>query len=401
MQNITDNYSCCGCGVCSLLCPQNAITMKENDEGFLYPVINDSLCINCHFCQIKCPINSISYKDLHSKNKFYIARTKNGKDLKESTSGGFISPLVSYILENNGFVCGAVMTTEFDVKHEVFNNNNIQQTLKKLRGSKYVQSDSKEAFKYVKDKLLESKIICYIGTPCQVAALYSYLGNINTSNLITVDLVCHGVPSPKLWRSYLNYQIQRYKSDIKSISFRNKTYGYHGSTMKISFNNGKEYYGSVRTDYYLKSFFSEICSRYSCYKCHFKGISRLSDITVYDCWRPDKMVKKLSDDNRGYTNVITHSMKADKIIKKIENRLELYEIEENIALKYLGKMVNESAKKNQNRDKYYTGLHNNNFIQIADKYITVSTIDRIIERIKFILFKLGIYRILQRIFKRI
>lgn len=150
-----------------------------------------------------------------------------------------------------------------------------------------MQSDLGDCFSEIKKHLMQETKVCFIGTPCQVYGLKSYLRK-EYDNLVTVDLVCHGTPSPKLWKKYLDEQKDKYHSEIDDIVFRNKTYGYHSGTMRIRFKNQFVYYGSARVDPMLKSFFAEISSRPSCYQCHFKSVERCSDFTIYDCWHLNK-----------------------------------------------------------------------------------------------------------------
>ena len=172
-----------------------------------------------------------------------------------------------------------------------------------------MQSDLTDCFATIKRYLEQGTTVCFVGTTCQVYGLKKFLRK-KYETLVTVDLVCHGTPSPKLWDKYLEYQKNNYHSEIEDISFRNKTYGYHSGTMRIQFKNGKTYYGSARVDPMLRSFFKEISSRPSCYQCYFKNLERCSDFTIYDCWHADQLVVGLADDDKDYTDCTIQERRA-------------------------------------------------------------------------------------------
>ena len=159
-----------------------------------------------------------------------------------------MSPLADWISKQGGVICGATYDKNFKVVHVISGGGQA------FRGSKYVQGDLKDCFTEIKKHIEKKTVVCFIGTPCQVCGLKSFLGK-EYDNLVTVDVVCHGTPSPKMWEKYLNLQKSKYHSEIESVAFRYKTYGYHSSTMRIAFKNGKSYFGSARVDLMLKSFF--------------------------------------------------------------------------------------------------------------------------------------------------
>lgn len=245
----------------------------------------------------------------------------------------------------------------------------------------------------------QNKMVCFIGTTCQVSGLKSFLRK-DYEELITVDLVCHGVPSPKLWSKYLDYQKNKYHSEIREISFRNKTYGYHSGTMKIRFSNGKTYFGSARVDYRLKSFFREIASRPSCYQCRFKMINRCSDYTIYDCWHATQLVENLRDDDRGYTNVIVQSEKGQKILNQIQDRYELYPADTEKAVEFDGIMVKKSAIPHSKRQEFYKGIDGRTLPEQIQQFIPITWKDQLIEKSKVVLYKTGVYQSIRSIFRK-
>lgn len=276
MIQIKSKLDCCGCTACASSCPKSAITMVPDEEGFLYPKIDMRRCIECGACERACPI--LNKKTVISeKTEGYIIRIKDNKILYESTSGGAFTALADYILKQNGIVYGAGYDNNMRV---VCKRATTKQQLQEMRGSKFVQSDLGNIFQDIKKELKEGTTILFSGTPCQVAGLLSFLRK-KPDNLLCVDFVCRGVPSPGLWDNYVKYMENKYSSKIVGARFKHKTYGYHTSTMKIDFANGKTYYGSGRVDPYMKAFVREISSRPSCAACAFKGIERPTLISQF------------------------------------------------------------------------------------------------------------------------
>ena len=378
----TNKKDCCGCTACASICPKNAITMKEDFEGFLYPVIDKDKCINCGLCDKTCPIKNKNIK----KEKFeeaYALRVKDKEILKASTSGGFFTPISEYIISLGGVVYGVGFDEKWKVCHK---EAKTIEAIQEFKGSKYVQSDLDGIFKKVENNLKKDKYVLFSGTPCQVEGLKKYLKK-DYGKLYTVDLICHGVPSPKLWREYIKFQEKKYKSKIKEVYFRNKTYGYHSGTMKIVFDNGKEYYGSSRVDYMLKSFYRDISSRPSCYECRFKSRNHISDITIYECWSIEKLNSKLKDDDLGYTNIIVNSKKGKEILNSIRTKYNIYDVDIDSQIKFDGIMVENSSNPNPNRLKYYKELEKDGIEKNLKKYIKITIKDYFIENIKPILYK--------------
>lgn len=388
MINIKEKVKCCGCTACYNICPKQAIKMEADEEGFLYPKVNKEKCIECGLCNKVCPIE-IKQKTIEKVQGAFVMRSKDYEVLMNSTSGGFITPLIDYVLSKDGIICAASYDDNFKVVHTIIKEKD-EAAIKKIRGSKYVQSYLGDVFSKIKDYLNKKQLVCFVGTTCQVNGLKAYLQK-DYEQLITVDLVCHGSPSPKLWEKYLNYQKEKYHSDIKEIIFRNKTYGYHSGTMKICFSNGKTYFGSARVDYMLKSFFKEIASRPICFHCPFKTLERCSDFTIYDCWHAADLVSDLKDDDRGYTNVMVQSNKGMCILEKIKDAYEIYPVDNNKAIKLDGSMVLKSAVPHVRRKEYYKDLEINELKTHIKKYIPVTIKDQIIENMKIYIYRCGLY----------
>ena len=194
----------------------------------------------------------------------------------------------------------------------------------------------------------------------------------------------------------MNEQKSEYHSEIENVVFRNKTYGYHSGTMRIQFKNGAVYYGSARVDPMLKSFFTEISSRPSCYDCRFKTLERCSDFTIYDCWHVSELVDNLADDDKGFTNLIVQSSKGAKVLREIAERYEIYPTDLMTAVKLDGIMIQHSAKPHPKRSEYYVELDKESLKMHVQRFIPIRKQDYLIERSKSILYRMGIYRILKK-----
>lgn len=394
MIKITDKAQCCGCTACASICPKKAIVMEEDEEGFLYPLVDIEKCINCGICDKACQ-NINGYKK-SATELAYAVRNKSVDILNNSTSGGAFYAFASNIVNRGGSVYGAIFGEGFEVVHSEINE---KEKLEEFCGSKYVQSYLGNTFSEIKQKLKNGKFVLFSGTPCQVAGLNNYLSE-EYDNLFTVEVICHGTPSPLLWKKYLEYQEKKYGSTPKSIAFRKKTYGYHSGTMEIVFESGKKYTGSARVDYMLKSFFSEIASRYSCYTCIHKGNERSADISIYDCWNANKLIENFTDDDKGYTNVLINTEKGKALFNAVKEDFEYYAVDRVKAIKYDGKMVFLQPLMNEYRNEYYKSLCETGLENTVKRYINVKKKDLIIEKSKKVFYKMGLFDKIKKINKK-
>lgn len=347
---------CCGCTACASICPQKAIIMKEDFEGFKYPIVDKERCIDCGLCDKVCPFISKANKKTTIREA-YVVQNKNEEVLMTSTSGGFVSAVGEYIVDNKGYMCGAAFNENFEIVHKLTND---KKELKEFRGSKYAQSELEGIFIETKEKLDNKFLVGFCGTPCQIMGLKKYLGK-NYENLITIDFVCRSVVSPKFWKKYKTLLEEKYDSNIRNVNFRHKTYGYHSGSMLVEFENGKIYSGSNRIDLYNKAFHSDKCSRYSCYNCPAKGIDRLSDFTVFDSWEPTKLNKDISDNDKGFTNLIIHTKKGKDLFEKnLKKDFYSYRIDVNECGKYTGGMLETSIDISKREKNFYGDIFKRN-----------------------------------------
>lgn len=302
MINITDKHKCCGCTACISVCPKGYISMSEDKEGFLYPIVDSVKCIDCGLCEKVCPV-------LHPlKNEaepLVYAAINNDESIRmQSSSGGIFTLLAEYVIENGGVVFGACFDRDWNVVHDY---TETKEGLAKFRGSKYVQSNVGNSFSQVKIFLDAGREVLFSGTPCQVAGLKNYLRK-PYPNLLTVDLVCHGVPSPDVWRKYLQetvckaYRIKKNKSAvnicdyISDIKFRAKDKGWKKYSFKIEYKDGRIEINPFYENPYMNIFLSNLSLRPSCYVCPAKLNNVQSDITLADFWGVNKIDPNIDDD---------------------------------------------------------------------------------------------------------
>ena len=317
MKDICSQEKCTGCGACVNVCPKKCIKLIEK-QGFLYPNINKKECIGCSQCVEYCP-NNKENKNANGNPKVIAAFYAKCDSIKESTSGGIFPAIAEYVLKQNGKIYGAIMNENLEVYHKLAGT---KQEYQKMRGSKYIQSDTKYTFFEVKELLENNTQVLYVGTPCQIAGLYSFLKNREYTNLITIDLVCHGVGSKRIFDNYVEYLENKYKSKITNIHFRSKKYGYDKFTVGIKFKNGREKYIRSINDIYMSMYYKKGIYRESCYTCRYARIPRIGDITLGDFAEIDcdsKVYKK--SNNKGISLILLNNEKAQKIFDKIKNNL--------------------------------------------------------------------------------
>lgn len=392
MIQIDDKKQCCGCTACESICPKKAIKMLPDNEGFLYPHVDKTLCVECGLCEKTCPI--IAPIKHNSIPEARIVRNNNSDIVFDSTSGGAFSAIaVSLMQEKKAIIFGACYDEKLQVIHRGIDN---ESDLRIFRGSKFVQSSISGCFEEIKQLLKSGQVVLFSGTPCQVAGLQKYLNNIDTTRLYLVDIVCRGVPSPKLWELYVAYMEQKYKSKIKNVKFRNKTYGYKSSTMMVEFENGRVYKKSGRIDPMMRLFTREMCSRPSCSDCAFKGRSRISDLTLFDCKKYTK-VTKLYDDDRGYTAVLVHSTKGKELLELASKQADIQEADIDLLIKYCGIMVENKAQPNVRREEFFKELGHTPLPELLQRVTPVSKKDHMIEISKSFLYRIGVIKIARRI----
>lgn len=277
---INEKKDCCGCSSCKNICPNDAINMVGDRNGFLFPIVDKEKCIKCGKCLKVCPILNNNNEFPQNIKEVYAMYNKDEVTRLQSSSGGIFSLLAEWILDKNGIVFGAKFNEKFDVIHDFVDK---KENLKLLRGSKYVQSDIRDSFRVAKKFLEEDKYVLFSGTPCQIEGLKQYLEK-EYDRLYTQDIICHGVPSPNVWREYLKYRKNKDLENPLYINFRNKDNGWNSFSMQFQYLNG-EYKKKHTDDLFMRAFLRNASLRDSCYYCKFKKENKCADITLADFWR--------------------------------------------------------------------------------------------------------------------
>ena len=348
MIDIKNKTNCCGCWACESACPKHCIDMVEDDEGFRYPNVNKDGCVDCHLCEKVCPIINARVEEPR-KQRAFLLQHKDPVVLKESTSGGAFTAIASYVIKQGGVVFGAGYNERFEVVHSY---TETIEGLGKFRNSKYVQSQIGSAYRDALKFLKDGKIVCFSGTPCQLEGLLSFLHK-PYDNLITIDVVCHAITSPKIFRTYVEQKMNEVDGGIENIMFRDKRpYGYKYSSMSVYSNGKQAYREGVETDVLLRSFFSNINVRPSCYECKFKKRYRITDFTIWDCFDVYKFSKEM-DNDKGVTRILAHTEKACHILNRLADEVNLTEINANDAVEGVKELV-QSVKVNERRTMFFS-----------------------------------------------
>lgn len=347
--------TCCGCGACEQICPKNAIELKPDEEGFLYPVLNKSLCVECGLCEKACAYEK--NLKLNEPIGVYAVQNKSEEKLLKSSSGGVFSAIADYITSTDGAVAGCIFDENFKAIHIISQD---EAEIAKMRGSKYVQSEIGGAYKATKAFLENGKKVLFTGTPCQIDGLKGFLQK-DYENLFTVDLICHGVPSPMLLQEYLKEEGK--KGNVTDLKFRNKERNGWCSQGSITYCvNDKSKTKTITPfkDSYYNLYYLENCvSRLSCYSCPYATDKRVADITIGDYWNIDEKLN-YNEFKNGMSVVLVNTPRGKELFEKIKNNLKAYESDLKHAQKGNGNLV-KSGKKPQKRDYIYKKISENGY----------------------------------------
>lgn len=317
MIEIKDKSLCCGCSACAQICPKSSIKMVEDEEGSLYPVVDQHTCIECGACEKVC----IELGRFEKKRPMlaYASKNKNEKVRMSSSSGGIFTPLAEYVIAKGGVVFGVKLNDKLECIHDY--TENIE-GLSAFRGSKYLPSDCNNSYKKVDVFLKQGKLVLYSGTPCQVAGLNKYLKK-DYDNLITVDLTCHGVPSPIVWRSYMKWVKNKMGADKDSLNvkFRDKSQwlweDYHITIKQVDGTGNSCYSCSHKSDPFMQLFIRNVILRPSCYRCPAKAGSSNADITLSDFWHMSHFIPDFND-HKGVTLVFLNTEKGISLFNNVD-----------------------------------------------------------------------------------
>lgn len=320
MIKIENKEKCTGCNACGDICPKDAISFVLDNEGFWYPKVSEEKCIDCHLCEKICPnLNEKNNTRNFSEPECYIAEHKSIDVVFSSTTGGMFTALADAMYSQGGYVGGAIHNKDFSVSHFISNNKD---DLSLLRRSKDLQSNAEGFHKNVKKILDEGNKVLVVGLPCQIAGLKNFLRK-DYEDFITVDLICAGINSPKVWRKYLDYIEEKNGSKIVWTENKSKEYGWHNLTQKFVFENGQEYFDIHSTSFFIQGYIdSHIYCRPSCYCCNFKGFPRVADITIGDFWGIEKYKPEYNKD-MGTNVVLINSEKGKSYFDIAKKRVNV------------------------------------------------------------------------------
>lgn len=350
---------CCGCTACEMVCPVDAIQMKRDLEGFLYPVLDESVCIKCHRCEKVCPM--MNNENMKEPLQVWAAVHKDEEVLRSSSSGGVFTALSDVILEENGSVAGAVIKDN-NVVHCI-TEKKIE--VARMRGSKYVQSELGDVFEELSNRLKAGQIVLFSGTPCQCAAARKMAGD--SKKLFTVDFVCHGVPSPMVWRDYVQYRADIDGDMPKYLSLRAKLKHKMGYFETYTDSKQKVHHIPVYDSPYLTGFLSGILSRPSCYNCPYAEKKRASDITICDYWGYVQYHKEF-DPQKGISAVLINTKQGTKLWERAAKKVYYHRSKlAQVALN--NENLNHPTEKPEQRDCFFKERETESFSALVSKYL--------------------------------
>lgn len=379
MIQIKSTLDCCGCSACVEICPQKCITFEDDSEGFWYPVVEEDRCIECGLCEKVCPIKN--HDEERTPQKVYAGKNKNEEIRKDSASGGVFSIIAHEIIKKGGVVFGVKFNDQWDV---VFDYTDSLEGLEAFRKSKYVQAWVGDSFLRVQECLKSGRLVLFSGTPCQIAGLRHFLRK-EYENLLLVDLICEGVPSPKVWKKYLKEELiaQKKKTQInpeenviiKDISFRNKNEGWKKFSFSISlakvsadgkFINDLPIYVD-RDSAYMRALFTCLDLRPICHSCPFKFCKSHSDITIADYWGINELHPEM-DDDLGTSMIYVHTKKGDKYLDL--SKIDYIETSYEEAFKYNN--ILSSTPINPRRNLFFSYIERRSVIKTINVFSLIS-----------------------------
>lgn len=367
MIEIKDKRDCTGCGACLNACPLRIIKMEEDNDGFIYPKINVEDCIDCHLCEKCCPMlkgESEVGESYVGYPRFYAGQLRSKKDLLEVSSGGAFWAFSQTIIDSGGIVYGAVQE---DVDHIYHVRAENLDGIKKIRRSKYFQSDTVLTFQQVKEDLKNGLTVLYSGTGCQIAGLKGYLNKVY-DNLITCDVVCHGVPSRKVWNAYRKEKEEREGKKIIDLVFRDKSAGWSHNQYKITYDDCSVEKESSTQQLFHAGYLSGLFYRPSCGCCRFASLPRVADITLADYWRYEGRFRKPGCD-LGVSLITVNNEKGHMLLQQSAKYMDYDVTERNLALSSC-KHLDEHPSENPDRANFFSAFHEEGYYVAASKYIT-------------------------------
>ncbi len=393
MVDIKGKKECCGCTACAAICPHDAITMQPDRLGFLYPSVDKQRCVDCGLCLKVCSF-SPDYDKSHNLEMPYAygARHKDMSEVESSRSGGAFIALSDLILERGGVVYGVGYVDHFRAAHK---RATTKAERDEFKGSKYVQSDLSGVFPQVKADLKAGLEVLFSGTPCQTSGLLAYVGEKLRSKLYVIDLICHGVPSPYVWRDYVAHVEQNFGKRATQVSFRDKTNrGWSAHVESFTFDNNVYY-----SDVYTYLFYEHIMFRQSCGNCYFTNTNRPSDMTIADFWGWQKVDAEFNRDDKGCSLLFCNSQKGVEWFDKIRNRLNVIETPMESCMQ---PNLEHPSLVSPNREKFEQDFEQRGFEYILERYGNVGWRYVLREKTKYVSrLPMRVIRLAKRIVKKV
>lgn len=364
---------CCGCGSCRNACPVNCITMESDAEGYWYPVIQEDRCVHCQCCHLACGWTEEAFHltDCNLPDS-YAAWHQDQEIREQSTSGGAFSALATVIINKGGRVYGARFAEDFSVMHC---GAETKEECRLFCGSKYVQSQLGNCYQEIKDRLAQEQYVLFTGTPCQVGALYAFLGR-DDAKLVTAEIVCHGISSPRLWQDYLRYLQDKFHSKITHINFRDKSKGWGIYLLRMVFQNGAVYCKKAISDFFYRTFLTYYLVRPSCYQCRYKKTPREADLSLADFWGIEELQPSW-DTNKGVSLILGNTAKGHKLLTESQTECFLYRVP-------FSQIPQDNLYKNypyaHQRDTFFQTYRDRGVAELLFSYVTFPLIMNLPER---------------------
>ena len=393
MELYANKNECYGCGACENVCKLGALKLKADEEGFLYPHIDLSLCVECGKCRRACQIHNLKPR-IGQEPLVFAAKNKNEEVRARSTSGGMFFVFAEAIIQRGGAVYGVAYDKDFNVLHERVEN---LEDCQKFHGSKYTQSKIGKVYAQVKEDLLLDKEVLFTGTPCQIAGLATFLGaDVENKNLILCEIICHGAPSPLMWKEHIAFIENERGSKLVAYKHRSKVNGWHGHNEHFFLENGRNEYKSKLSQNHKDLFYSHLIIRPSCYRCAYTGFPRIADISIADYWGIEQCMKDF-DDNKGVSMLILNTSKAVAFFNPLKNAVDLRESNLEDAFRDNHK---HPAKMNINRENFWADYNKYGYSYVLRKYSSYSKFSRFKRWVKIktkpIFKAIGLYKFIHK-----
>lgn len=387
MISTIEDDKCTGCKLCGDICPTKAISFLNHSDGCWYPKIDNNKCIKCNLCEKKCPAINAVISNNNDNPDVLAVWTKNDNVRYESTSGGVYFEIAKKFLDEGGYISGCVFFDNYKgAKHIVSND---QDDIYRIMGSKYFQSDTAGIYNSIKELLKEGNKILFCGTPCQVAALNSYLKDKYSDLLYTLDFICKGINSPKAYRAYISEIESNYKAPIHKVRQKSKKTGWQSLATNIQFADGREYHKDRYTDWWIQGYTcGNLFMRLNCAKCLYKEMPRQADLSFGDFWE----IEGCSDEDmqKGISVVFVNNDKGKQLINSASDCLHIEKRQLTEVLKGNPYLFGQ-ASQNGDRSRFFELLEKEKFSTAVKKTYTETAIAKLKRYTKLFL---------KRVFKR-